>query len=195
MSEIKGRPLGRDTKAQRLSRRITPRTREIILREYEERMALGENREDILENFGERYDRQPRQIERYIERARKCRDEKRQAELESQSARAKHWDDLAAMAKQFDDMWIKHLESGLIITGYIVDVDTAWHEGFTLRCDYRAKQLLTHLKAEFSTEFERIESWRDLLKSPLPTGCLMKLTLVVNRRTFKGTCEICQDWS
>ena len=108
----------------------------------------------------------------------------------------KHWDDLSVMAKQFDDMWISHLESGTVIKkGYIVDADASWFESFALRNNYLAKLLLTHLKAEFPAEFKYIDGWRDLLKEPLPKGCLEKLMVVVRRRTFNGTCDICQGWS
>ena len=98
------------------------------------------------------------------------------------------------MAKKLNDIWIQHLESGRIIEGYIVDVDSAWFESFTLRYGYQAAQLLSHLKAEFPKEFEGIDGWRDLLKEPLPEGCLRRIMLVSKRRTFEGTCEICQGW-
>lgn len=93
-------------------------------------------------------------------------------------------------------MWIQHLESGRGIEDgdYIVDVDSAWFESFILRHGYQMGQLLSHLKAEFPKEFEGIDSRRDLLKEPLPEGCLRRIMLVSKRRTFEGTCEICQGW-
>jgi len=108
----------------------------------------------------------------------------------------KHWEDLAQVAAELDDMWIQHLESGRGIEDgdYIVDVDSAWFESFILRHGYQMGQLLSHLKAEFPEEFEGIDGWRDLLKEPLPGGCLRRITLVSKRRTFEGTCEICQGW-
>lgn len=108
----------------------------------------------------------------------------------------KHWDDLAEMANQLDGMWIQHLESGRGIEDgdYIVNVDSAWFESFNLRYGYQASQLLSHLKAEFPKEFEETDRWSDLLKSPLPKGCLRRIMLVSNRRTLEGTCEICQGW-
>ena len=108
-----------------------------------------------------------------------------------------HWDDLDKVAAELDDMWIQHLESGRGIEDgdYIVDVDSAWFESFCLRHGYQMGQLLSHLKAEFQKEFEGIDSWRDLLKEPLPKECLHTIMLVSKRRTFEGTtCEICEGW-
>ena len=106
----------------------------------------------------------------------------------------KHWDDLAKTAKQFVSIWTAYLDSGRLVTGYIVDIDSAEFEHFTLENGYRAQLLLRHLKAEFPGEFSSITEWKQLLQDPLPPECFKKLLLVANRRTFQGTCEICQDW-
>jgi hypothetical protein len=52
------------------TRRVRKRDKVVILRQYEEAMAKGGNRDDILEKLGKKYDRSERQIERYIQQAR-----------------------------------------------------------------------------------------------------------------------------
>jgi hypothetical protein len=95
-----------------------------------------------------------------------------------------------------DDMWGEHYDSGRVIKDdYIVeDVYSFLLDSSSVRFVYEVEQLLSHLKAEFPKEFEGIDSWSDLLKSPLPKGCLHKIVLVSKRRTFEGTCDICQGW-
>lgn len=120
-----------------------------------------------------------------------------EAKFKTQSVPAwiqRHWDDLAKTAKELDDMWKEHSASGRVVRGYIVDVESAWFEGFEMAYGYQVSQLLAHLKAEFPDDFEEIKSWSDLLRSPLPKGCLHKIVLVSDRRTFEGRCEVCQGW-
>lgn len=109
-------------------------------------------------------------------------------------AREKHWEDLTRIAGQFNNMWTRFLASGSVRQGYIVDVDSAAFEVLQLETYGLARSLLTHLKAEFPEEFKSIDDWRKLLITPLPSGCFHKLGLVANRRTFEGTCDICQSW-
>lgn len=106
----------------------------------------------------------------------------------------KHWEDLAQLANQFSNMWTRFLASGSVRQGYIVDVDSAAFEVLQLETYGLAQSLLTHLKAEFPEEFKSIDDWRKLLITPLPSGCFQKLGLVANRRTFEGTCDICDGW-
>lgn len=197
------RPIRWDTNAKATSVRITKRKKDIILREYDEMMDRGENRDDILENLAEKYGRDTRTIERYISDAREAQEIERRKAMQALHhkeaatlALAKHWDDLAQLAAKLDTMWGEHLDSGRVTEDhdYIADVDLAWVESSSARFAYEVRQLLSHLKAEFSKEFEGIDSWSDLLRSPLPKGCLRRIVLVSKRRTFEGTCEICQGW-
>lgn len=184
--------------------KITKRKKAMILREYEELMARGENREEILEDLAKKYNKSStRTIERYIQHAREAQkmeqDEAMQALHHKEAATlalAKHWEDLAQVAAKLDAMWGEHFDSGRVVEDhdYIADVDLAWVESPSARFAYKVKQLLSHLKTEFPKEFEGIDSWSDLLKSPLPKGCLRRIMLVSKRRTFEGTCEICQGW-
>lgn len=192
-----------DTKATRTSVKITKRRKDVILREHDEMMARGENRDEILENLAEKYGRNSRTIERYIHDAREAQKIEQSKTMEALHhkeaatlALAKHWDELAQVAAKLDAMWGEHLDSGRVVEDhdYIADVDLAWVESSSTRFAYEVTQLLSHLKAEFPKEFEGIDSWRDLLKSPLPKGCLHRILLVSKRRTFEGTCEICQEW-
>lgn len=56
-----------------------------------------------------------------------------------------------------------------------------------------AQSLLSHLKAEFS-EFAASEDWRDLIMTGLGAERISGLVLVASKRTFEGTCTICQSW-
>lgn len=197
------RPLRWDTKGTRASVKIAKRKKDIILRECDEKTALGKNRDDILEKLAGKYGRDTRTIERYISDAREAQEIERRKAMQALHhkeaatlALAKHWDDLAQLAAKLDTMWGEHLDSGRVVEDhdYIADVDLAWAESSSARFAYEVRQLLSHLKAEFPKEFEGVVSWSDLLKSPLPKGCLHKLVLVSKRRTFEGTCEICEGW-
>ncbi len=184
--------------------KITRRKKDIILREYDELMAVGEkSRDDILDNLATKYGKDSRTIERYIHEAREAQKIERSKTMQvshhkeaATLALAKHWDDLAQLAAKLDTMWGEHLDSGRVIEDYdyIADVDLAWVESSSARFAYEVTQLLAHLKAEFPEEFEAIDSWSDLLKEPLPEGCLRRIMLVSKRRTFEGTCEICEGW-
>ena len=57
----------------RTSKRVRKRDKVVILRQYEEAMAKGGNRDDILEKLSKKYDRSERQIERYIQQGEKRR--------------------------------------------------------------------------------------------------------------------------
>ena len=111
------------------------------------------------------------------------------------SALKKHWNKLSTLAEKFVSMWLEYFEAGTFAEGYhIVDVDSMWFESFTNKNGYMANKLLRHLKAEFPKEFGSMSDWLDLLKYPLPEGGFDKLRLVAERKTFKGTCDICQGW-
>ena len=193
-----------DIDYERTSVKTTKRKKDIILREYDELMAIGDkSRDEILEELAEKYSRDTRTIERYIHDAREAQKIEQSKAMQAlhrkeaaTSALAKHWDDLAQLAAKLDTMWGEHLDSGRVIEDYdyIANVDLAWVESSSTRFAYEVTQLLSHLKAEFPKEFEGIDSWRDLLKSPLPKGCLRRIVLVSKRRTFEGACEICQGW-
>lgn len=108
---------------------------------------------------------------------------------------AKHWDELARTAEKFVTIWTQYLDTGTLIHGYIIDIDSHAFERFALENGYMAQRLLNHLKAEFPGEFEKITHWKDLLRDPLPEGCLSKLLLVAKRKTFEHTtCDLCQGW-
>jgi hypothetical protein len=64
-----------------MSKRITQRDQVAILRVYEKEMANGGNRSDILLKLSEKYSKSERQIERYIQQARKERTSKREGRV------------------------------------------------------------------------------------------------------------------
>jgi hypothetical protein len=169
-------------------------------------LAQGFSDQDVLDKYGELSNRDKLGVLPYRQDIRFVRQRRKEFEgaqgiLEAKfkaksipSWVQKHWDDLGKTACQLDDMWTKHLESGRIIEDYIVDTESDWFESFNLRYGYQMAQLLSHLKAEFPREFEGIDSWWYLVRSPLPKGCLRMIMLVSKRKTFEGTCEICQGW-
>lgn len=55
-------------------KRITPRAKEAILREYEMRMAEEESRDDIVKDLADKLDKSERQTERYIYDATEARE-------------------------------------------------------------------------------------------------------------------------
>lgn len=70
----KRQPSKWDNEAKQTQKRITPRAKEAILREYEMRMAKEESRDVILDNLAEKLDKSERQIERYIHDATEARE-------------------------------------------------------------------------------------------------------------------------
>jgi hypothetical protein len=68
-------------KKLRMSKRVTPRDQAAILHAYEEAMARGDNRDDILLRLSKKCDRSERQIERYIQQARMKREGKREEQV------------------------------------------------------------------------------------------------------------------
>jgi len=60
-----------DYKKARISKRVRQRDKAAILHAYEEAMAKGADRAETLERLSKKYDRGDRQIERYIQQARK----------------------------------------------------------------------------------------------------------------------------
>ena len=171
-------------------------------------LAQGFSDQDVLDKYGELSIHSKLGVLPYREDVRFVRQRRKEFEAAQGILEAKfkaksvptwvhkHWDDLAQIASKLDARWGEHLDSGRVVEDhdYIADVDLAWVESSSTRFAYEVTQLLSHLKAEFPKEFEGIDSWRDLLKSPLPKGCLHSIMLVSNRRTFKGTCEICRGW-
>jgi hypothetical protein len=77
MNEIRRLPKW-DSKKMRTSKRITRRDQAAILHAYEKAMGRGESRDDILAKLAQRYGRSNRQIERYIQQARKEGEGKRE---------------------------------------------------------------------------------------------------------------------
>ena len=100
-----------------------------------------------------------------------------------------HWGDLVKVANQilsFRERWWEHSTKGAT---YILD-DDEWEVIDHLI----ATGLLCHLKAEFPEDFKAIGEWRDMLKPAPPEG-FGRLLLVTRRRTFAGTCYICESWT
>ena len=102
-----------------------------------------------------------------------------------------HWDDLVKVANQilsFHERWWQHSVKRDI---YIID-DGEWE----LIDHSLATGLLCHLKAESPDEFQTITQWRELLmQDRLPREAFSRLLTVARRRTFAGTCQICESWT
>ena len=172
------------------------RTKDIMLREYEEGMACGKNRDDILVNLAEKYGRDTRTIERYIHDAREAQKIEQSKTMEALHhkeaatlALAKHWEELAELAGELvslrEEYNVGHPVGGY--DGYIIDDP--------LRIELPSgllSSLLIHLKYEFP-EFGDIKDWRELLKIDTVDELIVKLALVAHRRTLKGTCPFCKD--
>ena len=111
-------------------------------------------------------------------------------EVAIEQCKALHWQDLASEAGKIVSIWRNYCLGPTTIGDYIVDEDVYFSE----TDGYLTQALLLHLKAEF-TEFIHMEDWRDLFKKGIPKGALSSLRLVAKRRSFEGTCRICQSWN
>lgn len=104
-----------------------------------------------------------------------------------------HWNELTTLVKEFLRL-IDQYTFGVphrSTDEHILDIDGM--ESWAFDNAYLSKNLILHLKNEFPKEFEGIHHWDDIFKFELPHGCREKLKLVAHRKTFTGTCEICQD--
>ena len=144
----------------------------------------------------------PPEVQAYlIERRPKLRDEleefkQRQAQMvvgqevsAVELARAKHWEELAALAGQLVSLREEY-DMGHPVGGYygcIIDDPLMIELPSAL-----LNSLLVHLKHEFP-EFGGIKDSRALLKIDTPDELIVKLALVAQRRTLKGTCPFCKD--
>lgn len=63
------------------SKRVRQRDKAVILRAYEKAMGKGESRDDILPKLAQRYGKSERQIERYIQQARKEMEGKQEGQV------------------------------------------------------------------------------------------------------------------
>jgi hypothetical protein len=105
--------------------------------------------------------------------------------------REQHQDDLVKVIKQILKFWDKYLKGpqpvggydGLIVTD--IELDQIDH--------HLAMSLLTHLQAEVSG-LERAGGWKFMLYAKPSKGLFNLLEGIKNRRTFMGTCDICEDW-
>ena len=70
-----------DYKKTRMSKRVRERDKAVILRIYEQEMAKGGNRDDILLKLSEKYGKSERQVERYIQQARNEREGIREGQV------------------------------------------------------------------------------------------------------------------
>ncbi|MFP3880407.1 MAG: hypothetical protein ACLFVA_05590 [Dehalococcoidia bacterium] len=68
-------------KNARMSKRVRQRDKATILRAYEEAMSKGRDREDILERLSRKYHKSERQIERYIQQAKKERGDREDGQV------------------------------------------------------------------------------------------------------------------
>ena len=80
MNKISRSPKWDSAKAAE-TKRIRQRDKAVILRAYEKAMERGESRDDILLKLAQRYAKSERQIERYIQQARKEGEGKREEQV------------------------------------------------------------------------------------------------------------------
>jgi len=104
-------------------------------------------------------------------------------------ARAKHWNDLACLAEKIVKWWRKYyFEGPHLPEAYILDDPDFESIDYIL-----GQSLLDHLKAEFP-DCRDMTHWRELVATKLKSDVVVSMRLVAFRRTFIGTCEICQSW-
>lgn len=104
-------------------------------------------------------------------------------------AKAKHWSDLAGMARKVLAEWDPDCcHATLASSSYIINDDD-----FEKFDDFLMIGLLSHLKAEFPC-YSTMERWRQLFKKGVTKEFFSGLETVVHRRTFQGTCPICESW-
>ena len=110
------------------------------------------------------------------------------------SARAHHWSDLGEQARKI------HFYHTLRANPEEPQQAEAGGMATTIRLPVAmytdplvAEGLLSHLRAEFP-ELPWPATWEELDNVEVPSKLLKMLQLVAARRTFKGTCSICQGW-
>jgi hypothetical protein len=104
---------------------------------------------------------------------------------------AKHYEELAQVALQFTGYWSRYASSlATDHCGYIIeDNEFEAFDAYLVNC------LLSHFKAEF-IEFAKIEDWHDLLNvNEVPPELTRKFHFVGHRRTFEGTCPLCEAYT
>ncbi len=107
-----------------------------------------------------------------------------------EEARAKHWSDLASLADKIVKWWRKYcFEEPHYPSAYILDDPDFETVNYML-----AQALLAHLKAEFA-ECRGMTDWKELVATDLKSDIVVSMRLVAFRRTFVGSCEICQSWA
>ena len=174
---------------ERKIKKITSRDRRKILRTYNNSRAKGIERDDILCELAKQYKRSPRQIERYIAKARDEISKARSAEL----AKEKHWDDLA-------NELLKLISNLSILQKYKFLGDLAASEVHVNPTDEErlktvdlslAEDLLVHLSKQVP-EVAHLDSWDKIKLTDIKEELLQKLRLIAYRRDFSSTCKILQ---
>lgn len=101
----------------------------------------------------------------------------------------RHWEELSQVALQLSEYWDRYDSQLSTNSGFIIDDNE-----FEALDAYLVNCLLSHLKAEF-TEFVQVEDWRELLNlNKVNPELTRKFHFVGHRRTFQGTCSLCQGY-
>jgi coenzyme F420-reducing hydrogenase alpha subunit len=165
-------------------------------------LNLGKRRIELIEELMDKYGRSSRQIERYIAEHSPTEEqfygegvvntvvEEPSVTVSAiELAKFEHWKELASMADDIVISWeaynLGHPFGGY--RGYVVD-----EEQMDKLKSAMLRSLLLHMKQEFN-EFEKINSWQDLLKIDANQDLIVKLALIAKRVRFKGTCPFCEE--
>jgi len=204
----KPRPQKWDTKAQRVSKKLSKRKKLAILQSYEDKMAKGHDRAKILEQLEKRLGVSGRQVERILSQARHYAQEIKE-----------HHAQLSATALKLADILSKYHEHSVTIIPFIT-------EGFPYKGLHyeilpfggslvesaeldrkKVSNLVSHLKAEMPelvsiTKYpEAFREWfalpddEKLKRKPpevtITEDLILKLRLKGNQGDFCGKCPDC----
>jgi len=194
----KPRPQKWDSKAQRMSKQLSKRKKLAILQFYDDEMAKGHDRDEILEQLEEEFSVSGRQVERILSQARQYSQEIKE-----------HHSQVSATALKLAEILDWHFKHQRFTIYPLISSDFPYTphtlELPTLN-ERELSNLMAHLKdaiPELIPIFEyskACKQWFDLSdrkwdkETPTVTiteNLILKLKVVANQKNFSGRCPDC----